>query len=242
MTFKTLKHLIHPCLLAVFLTLNSAAFATPPRYLSFTDTPIAANETHVFMIRNVSDNEGSHYINNTHRFLVAQDLLTGAVGAQWLLDVTRQISVDPPNTVEILPAPEGKVDLLNILQAHKTYPIAVGLPVTWDEQAEILILKNRFELTKDGLHFSGALVMSQNALQLKIAASLNPTLHIMPQDPGLVDPLILGENSYTIALNNCVAHGINSPVLAGQRLVYLSCEDGVFDVSDYQIYLTVSVE
>jgi hypothetical protein len=241
MNVKTLKHLIHPCLLAVFLTLTNAAYATPPRYLSISDTPIAANETHLFMIRNVSDNEGSHYINNTRRFLVAQDLQTGAVDNQWLLDITRQVSVDPPNTIEMLPVPGGKPDLLGILKAHKTYPIAAGLPVTWDEQAEVLILKNRFELKKDGLYFSGVLVMPKRALQLKIAASLNPTMHIMPKDPGPTDPMMLDENSYTVDLNDCVVHGINPPILAGQRLVYLSCENGEYDVVSYQIYLTVEL-
>lgn len=242
MNVKTLKNLIQPCLLAIFLTLCSAAYATPPRYVSITDTPIAANETHVFLIRNVSDNEGSHYINNTHRFLVAQSLQTGAVDDQCLLDITRHIYDDSTNTIETLPAPTGEVDFLKLLKQRNTYPLAMGLTTTWDGSTDTLIIQNRFKLTKQGLHYNGALVMPVKVLQLKIAANLNPTMHIMPTDLGLIDLLILNDNSYTVDLNNCVVHGSDALISAGQRLVYLSCDDGGYDVAGYQIYLTVTTE
>ena len=239
MNAKTLKHLIHPCLLAVFLTLSSAAYATPPRYLSITDTPVAANATHMFMIRMVSDNEGSHYINNTHRFLTAQNLQTGAVDDQWLLDITRQVSVDLPNTIETLPLPDGdKVDMFAILQTRKAYPIGTGLPTEWEWSPDILVITNDFHLTETGLNHKDTQVMAKDALQFKIAASLNPTMHIMPKHPGPVDPLMLDENSYTKALTDCAVHAITAPI-PDLDLVYLSCESGEYDVSDYRIYLTV---
>ncbi len=240
MNAKTLKHLIHPCLLAIFLTLSSAAYATPPRYLSITDTPVAANETHVFMIRIVADNEGSHYINNTHRFLVAQNLLTGAADDQWLLDITRQITIEPPNSIETLPSGH-KVDMLAILQDRKTYPIGISLPTDWEGASDILVVINTFHLTNTGLNNNDTQVMDQEALQLKIAASLNPTLQAMPQDPGPVDPLMLDESSYSSNLADCVVHGMDAPI-PDLDLVYLSCENGEYDVSNYQIYLTVKAQ
>lgn len=230
------------CFLTVFLTVNSAVYATPPRYVSVNDTPIAANDSHLFLIRLVGDNEGSYYINNTHRFLVAQNLQTGAVDDQWLLDITRQTTVDPPGSIEMLPLPGGhKVDMFTILQDRKTYPIGASLTTDWEGASDTIVITNAFHLTATGLSHRDKQVASQAALQQKIAASLNPTLLAMPQDPGPVDPLMLDGNSYSKDLTDCAVHSMDAP-LPDLDLVYLSCENGEYDVSNYRIFLTVKAQ
>ena len=236
-----MKHLKYTLALLVTLIGMSVAHATPPRYTNINDTPLAVNETHLFLIRLVADNEGSHYINNTYRFLIAQDLQTGAVDGQWLLDITRTETIDLPRTVQMQMPTTDRIDPFAIIAARKAAPIGLQLPVSWDDANGAMVIHNVYHLDENTLYQDITSVAAPADLHKKVAASLNPTLEYIPKDPGPTAPHMLDGNAYSKDLDDCVVHGIAAYV-PKHDLVMLYCENGDYDVSNYQIYLSIKSE
>jgi len=236
-----MKHLKYTLALLVTLIGISVAHATPPRYTNINDTPLAVNETHLFLIRLVADNEGSHYINNTYRYLIAQNLQTGTVDDQWLLDITRTETIDLPHTVQMQTPTTGRVDPFAIIATRKAAPIGLQLPVSWDNASETMVINNVYHLDADTLYQDITPVASPADLHKQVAASLNPTLENIPKDPGPTAPRMLDGNAYSKDLNDCIVHGVAAYV-PKHDLVMLYCENGDYDVSNYQIYLTINSE
>jgi hypothetical protein len=233
-TFRTLAIAFGLMLLATLATR-----ATPPRYVSIKDTPIAANATHLFLLRTVSDNKGSHYINATHRFLIAQSLKTNKVEDHWLLGTTRldTISNEPKDTVELSPGTTGNP--FEILRKKQALPIELTPRLKWPDDSQTPVLAKIYSLNKQGIYnkYEEIQVLSVAELEKRIAASLNPTMQIMQSDPGPVDPMQFDADAYSKTLSGCVVQGVGARI-SSTALVMLFCTDDEFSVDSYKIYLT----
>ncbi len=236
-----MKYLIQITLCAA-LTLSglSPALATPPRYASISDTAIAANASHIFLLRLVSDNEGSHYIRATTRFLVSQNVKSGALDQLWLLDTTRQnfVEVDQHDVDYHRASP--KIDILDILAQFNATPLSPGSASDWTGSR--IELTNDLELSADGIldlrNDQQTLILPTPDILSRISASLNPLMGAMTDDPGPVNPITFDATAYTKDLADCFVQEVAAHV-AGHALVRLECENGDFEVLSYGIYLTV---
>ena len=61
--------------------------ATPDRVISIDDVPVGHTDSHLYMLRTVSDNMASYYSAIQHVFLVKQHMQTGQVERHWPLRV-----------------------------------------------------------------------------------------------------------------------------------------------------------
>ena len=232
-------------LIALVLALLTAlpAGATPPRYASVLDLPIAISRTHLYLLRSISDNEGSYFIRTTRRLLVAQNLETGAAERFWPIDVTRETFDDgaSPGGVEFTDT-RGPGDILALLRAEGAVPVSVGPILGWGDDAEArLQMRNPYRLDETGLVRTGsggaAPLIPRAALEAQVQASLGPVLAAVPVDPGPAGPLDLGAEPVIRDPVDCTVMGLeaNSSPYA---LFLLACENGDFSLSGYQIYLT----
>ena len=229
-------------ILSIFAVTN--AYATPPRSAQLSDIPIALNKTHLFLFRSISDNHGSHYISDTQRFLISQNLKTGLVDNHWPLGSIYVNSIDECKIDCVKSDMSGAVNPIDILAANNTFPL-VQLPfVTWhgDDQfpsflvSHYLSEKGLLKKAKSGIK----IVLSKPKLLERIAASLNPTMDIMPKI-GLQknDPFEFNSDSYSKELIGCITNAVASNLLH-RTLFNLSCESEEF-LGQYSIYFTIEI-
>lgn len=222
------------------LTCLQPAQATPPRYASIHDTPIGINQTHMFLFRTVDDNEGSYYIRNTHRFLISQKLETGHVDQIWLLDETRETSVEIDERTYQYKRAEPKIDPLEILHKFSAVPLSVTARSDWLDEGPRA--RHEFILSNEGIvsqYIEGATpsVPSEDILS-RIRAGLDPIMKAMRDDKGPIDPITFDTDAYSTDLSECfvIEKAANA---SGYDVFRLECESGEYAVLSYVIYLTV---
>ncbi len=71
--------------LVLLMLLPGMAFATPPQVVSTLEELVGINATHVFLLRSVNDNLGSHHDELTDQMLVARNIDTGLDEQIWPL-------------------------------------------------------------------------------------------------------------------------------------------------------------
>ena len=111
---------------ALFLMVVSAG-ATPPRMASSDDRLVAATQTHLYVLRDILDNLGSHYTALHDQHLIEIDLGSGAATRHWPL---RRMSVSHFNDAGDLRVPgevterDGEtVEMIAILRDLGTEPM-----------------------------------------------------------------------------------------------------------------------
>lgn len=229
--------------LGVFSLGLSAAFATPPRYASVHDTPIGINQTHMFMFRTLGDNEGSHFINTTQRFLISQELKTGRVDRIWPLDRSRVDFVDLTDHLRKTQRVEPKIDPLDILDQLSATPLTITARSDWSglrpqpRYYSVLAEGGIIDEQTAGLD----VIVPASDILARIASGMNPFMASLADDPGPVDPITFSADAYSHDLADCyvVEQAANIP----EHDVYrLECENGEYEVLSYVIYLTIRVE
>jgi|GEM_PF-2707875 len=219
----------------------ASAWATPPRYASVNDTVVGISPTQVFMLRTISDNHGSHYINSVHRFLVAQDIRTGDATQHWLLDVVRQeYNFDTESTKIVFHDVQGSANPMEILAENGAFPASASSQIAWGDNRYVLL--NPYRLTGDGLiktdEDAPRILASTDEIKTYIAATLNPVLKSMNSDTGPVDPITFDENAYSLDLADCFVQSSTGGVV-GFSAFWLDCENGDFDVFGYKVFLLI---
>ena len=217
--------------------------ATPPRYASVQDTPFGINQTHMFVLRTLSDNEGSHYITRSKRFLVAQDIETGKTEQIWPLETTRETFVDVSERTFEYHRAKPKIDPLDILSEFSAAPLTMSVATDWlDDRLQI---STRVTLSYKGIIDQKAdektVLVTSDEIRTRRNASLNSFMDSLRDDPGPVDPITFDGNAYTKNLADCFVLKMWGNV-PGFDLYQLECENGEFDVLSYQIYLTIPSE
>jgi hypothetical protein len=228
------------CALFAVIQFTKPAQATPPRYASVLDTPFGVSQTHLFLLRNVSDNEGSHYINASKRFLIAQALASGRTEHIWPLEITRETFVDvDARTFEYHRVPP-KYDVLDILSEFSAAPLNLSLATDWI--GDRLQISTRFVLSEAGILDQATdqptVLATPNEIQTRVDASLIPFMETLPDDPGPVDPITFDGNAYTKDLADCIVLKMWGNVLA-HNIYRLECESGEYEILSYQLFLTI---
>ena len=67
----------------LWIAASGPARATPPHVAFISDLPLGHTDTHLFLLRTVDDNTGSHYAALVHQFLIKQNIRTGAAERHW---------------------------------------------------------------------------------------------------------------------------------------------------------------
>lgn len=236
-----MKQLSRLMVSAVFaVVFGGLAWATPPRYASVYDTPIGINSTHLFLIRMVEDNEGSHYIRATRRFLVAQELETGHLDKQWLLEVVREDSVEIDN-LEVRYADDvSSLDMFKVLADHRAVPVSFGPVTDWSDDSRKPL--NNVSVDVDGIVDTASGINQQllaaDKATVRISASLDPTLNAIPDDPGPVNAVDYGPQAYSHDLADCFSQEVATNIW-DYRVIRLDCENEGFDILSFAIYLTL---
>lgn len=70
-------------IIALITLIASPAMATPPQFVGATDRIIGQNETHLFLLRTIDDNYGSHFITASDVTLIAKNIKSGADDEVW---------------------------------------------------------------------------------------------------------------------------------------------------------------
>ena len=83
----------------IAMVLAGSAYATPPRITASDDRLVGATQTHLYVLRDISDNVGSHYQDMRDQHLIEIDLETGEATQYWPL---RRIAVSNLETDEYL--------------------------------------------------------------------------------------------------------------------------------------------
>lgn len=236
-----LKRFLNFAIAMSFVVLTSfTAHATPPRYANVHDTPIGISQTHMFLFRVLSDNEGSHYITATQRFLIAQDLRTGKVDQIWLIDKTRRVDVEPDNPVVEYHRAAPKTDPIAVLASHFAVPLTLTAHTDW--QDDRVIPADGFVLEDEGIiHQSSSeprLAVKATDITARVNASMNPFLDKLEDDPSWVDPITFDKHAYTHSFADCIVIGMAANI-SGFNVFRIECENGEFEVLSYKIYLTV---
>ncbi|MCP5087505.1 MAG: hypothetical protein GY952_11960 [Rhodobacteraceae bacterium] len=73
------------CLLTMILVLPLPGYATPDRLFDSTDRLVAATQTHLYVVRDMRDNQGSHYTALVDQHLVEIEIDGLAESRSWLL-------------------------------------------------------------------------------------------------------------------------------------------------------------
>ncbi|MEO1138264.1 MAG: hypothetical protein AAFW87_02300 [Pseudomonadota bacterium] len=142
------------------LLLGTAAWATPPRITASEDRMMAATQTHLYVLREIVDNLGSHYTGLHDQHLVEISLESGAATRFWPL---RRMHVNrlPENNFvlpgEVQDLDGSTADLTAVLREVGAQPIAPSAwgaeEVTFDNGA--LSLKGEVALTPFGIRALG---------------------------------------------------------------------------------------
>ncbi len=178
--------------LAMLLCLLAPLQATPPRSLAVEDVLFAVNDSHLFLLRRVTDNLETHMTALTDLVLVAKRLDSGREDAIWpvrrVLAAGDPFTIDQADRVKELPLP-GQVDPFALLGEHHARPLldSAARPAI-DANLQNWFSNRVFALGKwEGQpEFEIALP----ALAAQIAASLKATRAAVPLYEGGYDPLL----------------------------------------------------
>ncbi|MHA3914032.1 hypothetical protein [Halovulum sp. GXIMD14793] len=168
-------------LLSLILMLPTLAFATPPHMVSVTDQVVGINDTHLFLMRSLSYNHGSYYMQQVDQVLISQSIDTGKEESVWPLRQTlEQVnweSDDEEWMVIDKPVPSA-VDMMSVLREQSARPINEG------ESLDTSHLKYSIEdnTLKLQLSYHGEqLKITVEDLSARITASLLASREAIPQ-------------------------------------------------------------
>lgn len=117
-------------LFALILILPGLALATPPQIVSATDEVVGITDTHLYLLRSLQDNEGSHYVTTTDQLLVKKAIGTGEDERFWpLRRTTIEPDWDDPDERYVLrETPLATThDLVEVLRQNAVQPMIEGL-------------------------------------------------------------------------------------------------------------------
>lgn len=127
-------------LCAIAILIGTAAWATPPRVTLSDDRMIAATQTHLYVLREIDDNLGSHYGGLRDQHLIEISLSSGEATRFWPLrrmKVNNLPDNDFLNPGEVEDRPGETHDVMAVLREVGAQPIA---PQIWG--AEEITLEN----------------------------------------------------------------------------------------------------
>lgn len=160
--------------LALFLTLLLAApaTATPPRLTMSEDRVLAATQTHLYVLRDVIDNLGSHFVGLHDQHLIEIAIDTGTATRSWPLR-RMQVSHLPENDLlipgEVTDRPGDVADMMDVLREVGAEPLR---PDTWEDTP--LSLQNG-ALMRDGVQLATPFALRKAArAQLAILRDTYP--------------------------------------------------------------------
>lgn len=175
---------------AIWLSL-SPALATPPRIANIDDTLFASNETHIFVLRRVTDNMGNHFSMVTDVSLIAINLSTGEIDNSWRVlgvrDFTEHFAdFEKPDRYEHFDS-ENRVNPFEIVLEQGVYSIMPHEGTFPEDQMHRG--ENSFTLTDRDGDVTYRLTFEETAS--RIASVISDTRRLMPaQDvPNEPDPL-----------------------------------------------------
>ena len=119
-------------LICIFCTAAGTAMATPPRVTFSDDRLIAATQTHLYVLRSVTDNLGSHFHALHDQHLVEINLDTGEASQYWPL---RRVEINHLKTDDFLfpgsiTERDGETsEMMEVLRDVGAEPL---LPSVWD--------------------------------------------------------------------------------------------------------------
>ena len=111
----------------IAMVLAGSAYATPPRITASDDRIVAATQTHLYVLRDISDNVGSYYQDLRDQHLIEIDLGTGEATQYWPL---RRIAVSNLETDDYLypghvtERAGGTYDMMAVLRDVGAAPLA----------------------------------------------------------------------------------------------------------------------
>lgn len=248
MRFSTSLRFIAAISVTLLLVVTQIAGATPPRYVGVHDIPIAINKSHLFLFRNLTDNQGSHYIQHITRFLVSQNLETGKLDQHWPLGTTYQETIEECEKKCAKTSLENAVNPMDILRDNHAVPIQLWPMSKWenpdsDEQLKYPQPGNTYYLNDEGLQNleegEPKLVEPAQKLEQRITASIGPTMALMPDEDGPVDPAEYNEYARSKQLAGCVVEGLFANISKHQLYSLICDSDGDHFVARYRVYFTL---
>ena len=240
---KNLQIILSFAVLVTAFLVSSSANATPPRYAGINDVPIGANETQIFLIRTVSDNEGSHFVDNIHRFLITQNIKTGAVEEHWLLDIIRRSDADAEGNWNVDIEAVDEIEMFEIMRQRGAVPISENIELDFRSAEQYPPRTAELYLTDDGLVRDlgnrEELVITGEEIGRLIDINIGPTIKLMPDARPRFDPYEYTIDAYSKNLEECVVEDYSGSWQTNQ-IISLFCENG-YDlfVLSYRIYLVV---
>ncbi|MCF6320813.1 MAG: hypothetical protein L3J32_03485 [Rhizobiaceae bacterium] len=231
--------------LLLALILINLAQATPPRYVSLNDTPVAANKTHLFLFRNLSDNQGSYYTSAITRFLISQNLKTGKVEDHWPLGSTYEETVEECLSDCLKSSLDNIINPFELFSEKQAAPVLLSPKTDWNKEYKFPVLSTEYFLTEQGLMKKNDDNSITNILPVsfvlqRISSSLDPTMEIMPDDNSRVDPLEFSEESYYKNISGCLVQPYFANI-GKFSLFSLTCEgEGDDQINSYRIFLTLN--
>lgn len=230
-----MRHFIVVCL--AFTLFIGKANATPSRSAYISDQAIAANKTHLFVIRDINDNQGNHNNSLTHQFLVSIEIQSGKATQHWPIRISNYKPSDRGTGKDLPVAKPFKKfsNPYNILRQKNAMPIGQGVG---DIQSK-LSKKDGITLTKDDVRHT---LISSTELIKRIRASLNPTMDIMPDVTNILDGIEYHHTAYETNLAFCKLDGSIDSAWRKVEFYALNCEgDGDHGpVDSYQILIPVA--
>ncbi len=147
-------------LILVAFVFASAAWATPPRVTASDDRMIAATQTHLYVLRDIEDNLGSHYSGLLDQHLIEISLDTGEATRFWpvrRMAVNRLPENDFVNPGEVQDLEGETQDITAILREVGAQPISPSFWQMDDLTLEdgSLLLKGKPVLTPFSLRALG---------------------------------------------------------------------------------------
>lgn len=220
----------------------NAAHATPPRYVELYDIAVAANKSHLFLFRHLSDNHGSHFKQTITRFLISQNINTGEVDGHWPIGKVFQDNSDECKNNCIEFGTKTQINPFDILAENEAIPFAPWPQTVWADGNPFPLSGGAYFLGENGLIENSEeqkIVLRTDEILTRVSASIDSTMALMPDEIKVVDPIEYDTNSYQHRLEGCIAEQITAG-FRDHALFLLACEsEGDNLINRFRVYFTV---
>ena len=212
-------------ILICLIMFPAMAGATPPRVFTSDDRIVAATQTHLYVLRELQDNQGSHYSTLIDQHLVEIDLDSHAASRSWLLRSLWENRITPEDFVspgKVVEHQRDTVDMFAILRETGAVPQSARIA----EGSDLLLTDGSL------MHEKAGIVASRNVMVGAARAQLLPLMASYPRT-GKASEYKAGENMEVYDLSNasnwhCELLPIQLTVFRAKdrlRIVKIGCDD-----------------
>ena len=218
--------------------LLSPAQATPPRIFTSDDQIVAATQTHFYVLRELQDNQGSHYSALIDQHLVEINLDTHAASRSWLVRSLWENRLTPDDFVspgKVVEHQRDTVDMFSVLKEVGAVPASA----TMVDDPKLTLQNGSL------VHEKAGEVASRETLIETARAQLLPLLEAYPRS-GEASQYKAGENMEVYDLSNtaawrCELFPIQLSVFREKdrlRVVKVACDDD-FDTGAWTFHVAL---